>query len=183
MKKDGLLISILALGAIIFFSCKKDVKHPIKNEENEIITTVKISLIPTNSPTIFATWKDLTPNDDLGRMIDTLKIDSGMVYNGKIELLDETKSPTDTISEQVKKEGDDHLFVYRQVPESPEIITIFRTDKDSKNLPVGLIFTLTALNKGAGKLNIVLRHQPGVKDGTPVPGDDDLNVEIPFVSK
>ena len=106
-----------------------------------------------------------------------------MLYTGKVELLDETKTPAGDISAEVKKEANDHLFVYKQVVESPQIIKIDISDKDSKNLPVGLEFTFTALNKGTGKLNVVLKHQPGEKNGTPGPGDEDVNVEIPFISK
>ena len=184
MVRKNAVFSLLAIGLIGFSSCKKDkAEEPKKNEENEVITTVKISLTSTSGAVLAASWKDLTPNDEAGRTIDTLKIDSGLVYTGKVELLDETKSPADNITAEVKEEANDHIFIYTQVPATPELIAIARTDKDSKNLETGLEFTLTALNKGVGKLNVILKHQPGVKDGTSAPGDEDINIEIPFISK
>lgn len=179
MDKNNYLFGF-ALAAILGIqSCKKDHDH----DESELITTVKISLTSPSGTVVSASWKDLSPNEPLGQTVGTLNLDSGLVYNGKVELLDETKTPADDISAEVKKEADDHLFVYQQVPGNTEIIKIEATDKDSKNLPLGLEFKLTAINKGAGKLNIVLKHQPSEKDGTKGPGDEDINIEIPFVSK
>jgi hypothetical protein len=50
------------------------------------------------------------------------------------------------------------------------------TDKDSKNLPVGLESTWTTGTSANGALQIILRHQPGVKNGTESPGNTDLDV-------
>jgi hypothetical protein len=181
MNKNNYLFGFALVAIFGNQSCKKD--HDHDHDESELITTVKISLTSPSGTVVSASWKDLTPNEPLGQTVGTLNLDSGLVYNGKVELLDETKTPADDISAEVKKEADDHLFVYQQVPGNPEIITIEATDKDSKNLPLGLEFKLTAINKGAGKLNIVLKHQPGEKDGNRGPGDEDFNIEIPFVSK
>jgi len=183
MQKSNYFLLAASVALLGIQSCKKDDHDDHNHDENELITTVKISLTPVSGPTASAKWKDLTPNEPSGQMVDTLKLDSGLVYTGKVELLDETKTPAGDISAEVKKEANDHLFVYKQVVESPQIIKIDISDKDSKNLPVGLEFTFTALNKGTGKLNVVLKHQPGEKNGTPGPGDEDVNVEIPFISK
>ncbi len=180
MKIKHNLLLIATSAVIGFQSCKKD-DHD--HDENELITTVRITLTPSSGPAISATWKDLTPNEPSGQMIETLKIDSGKVYIGKIEFLDETKSPADDITAEIKKEANDHLFIYKQLTENPPIVKIDITDKDSKNLPVGLEFNFTALNKGTGKLNVVLKHQPGEKNGSPGLGDEDVNIEIPFESK
>jgi len=181
MNKSKYILYATSLALVGIQACKKD--HDDHNHDNELITTVKLSLTSPSGTVSSASWKDLTPNEPSGQMIDTLKVDSGVVYIGKIEMLDETKNPTDNISEEVKKEANDHLFVYTQIPASPEIIKVDRTDKDSKNFQVGLEFTFNAVNKGTGKLNVVLKHQPGQKDGTPGPGDADFNIEIPFISK
>jgi hypothetical protein len=183
MQKSNYFLLAASVALLGIQSCKKDDHDDHDHDENELITTVKISLTPASGPVVSAKWKDLTPNEPSGQMVDTLKLDSGMVYTGKVELLDETKTPAVDISAEVKKEANEHLFVYKQVVETPKIVEVVITDKDSKNLPVGLEFTFTAINKGTGKLNVVLKHQPGEKNGTPGPGDEDVNVEIPFISK
>jgi hypothetical protein len=176
--------SFIALsGLLIFSSCKDKADAPKPNEENELITKVHLHLVAENDSTkmVHAEWTDLSPDDEAGRSIDTLRLDTGMVYLGEIELLDQSKNPPVDISEEVGEEKDDHLFIYRQDPlDSTVKFTVDRTDKDSKNLPVGLKFKFTTKNvSGNSRLRVVLKHQPGIKDGSEAPGDADLDVWFP----
>jgi hypothetical protein len=58
-------------------------------------------------------------------------------------------------------------------------INVTITDKDGNNLPVGLESLWTTGAASSGAINVVLRHQPGVKDGTETPGDTDIDVVFP----
>jgi hypothetical protein len=177
-------ISFLVLGlAAGTFSCKDKADDPKKNEENELITTVHLHLTKSGGGMVMANWKDLSPDDVAGRTIDTLFLEDSTLYTGEIEFKDDTKSPAEDITEEVEEEGEDHLVVYQQTPEvSPAWFTITRTDKDSKNLEVGLKYTLqTAGLKGKTGLRVMLKHQPGVKDGSATPGDADVDVVFPVV--
>jgi hypothetical protein len=176
--------SFFALSSLLIFSsCKDEADAPKPNEENELITKVHLHLVAENDSTKMghAEWIDLTPDDEAGRSIDTLRLDTSMVYLGEIELSDESKNPPVDITEEVEEEKDDHLFIYRQDPlESTVKFTVDRTDKDSKNLPVGLKFKFTTKNiSGNSRLRVVLKHQPGIKDGSEAPGDSDLDVWFP----
>jgi hypothetical protein len=177
-------ISILPISGLIFFgACKDKAASPVPNEENELITKVHLHLIAENDSTKtgHAEWIDLSPDDEAGRNIDTLRLDTSTTYLGEIELFDESKNPPVNIGEEVAEEKDDHLFIYRQDPlESSIRYTIERTDKDSKNLPVGLMFKFTTKNiSGNSRLQVVLKHQPGSKNGSEAPGDTDLDVWFP----
>jgi hypothetical protein len=175
-------ISILFLMASLsfgFLSCKHDDQHD-HNHENELITTVMMHLTPPGGGMVMATWKDLTPKEPTVVTVDTLKIDSGQVYTGRMELLDETVSPALDRTAEIKKEADEHLFVYKQEP-TPDKLQITTKDVDSKGKVFGSTFTLAAKLKGYGKLRVILKHQPGEKDGTEGPGDTDVDVMIPFV--
>jgi hypothetical protein len=54
-------------------------------------------------------------------------------------------------------------------------------DKDSKQLPLGLISKWMTKQKSKGSVNIQLKHQPGVKDGSKTPGETDAMVEFPVI--
>jgi hypothetical protein len=182
MNKSFLPLSCLA-GLLAFSACKDDADDPKKNEENELITKVHLHLVKESDTTrmAHAEWKDLTPDDPVGRSIDTLILDTATTYLGEIELSDESKNPPVNISDEVAEEKDDHLFIYRQDPlESSTRFTVEISDKDSRNLPVGLKFKLSTKKiQGITKLNVILKHQPGTKNGSPDPGDADLDVVFP----
>jgi len=184
MTKNKVLFTTMSFSAIVLLAgCKDDAATPKQNEENELITKVHLHLVAENDSSKMghAEWIDLTPDDPAGRSIDTLRLDTSTTYLGEIELSDESKNPAVDISEEVAEEKDDHLFIYRQDPlESSIRFTVERTDKDSKNLPVGLRFKFITKNiSGNSRLQVVLKHQPGTKDGSEGPGDTDLDVWFP----
>jgi hypothetical protein len=177
------IISLSIISMSVLFGCSDKAENPQKNEENELITTVHLHLTKEGDSTkiAHAVWKDLSPDDEAGRSIDTLLLDTSSVYQGVIELMDESKNPAIDITKEVEEEKDDHLFIYRQNPlESSIRFSVERTDKDSKNLPVGLQFKLSTRNlQGPSLLLVSLKHQPGTKNGDEGLGDTDLDVKIP----
>lgn len=67
-----------------------------------------------------------------------------------------------------------------EMPDSK--LQIHYTDRDNGN-PVralGLKTTWTTSKTGKYPLNIILRHQPGIKDGSYGPGDSDLSVNFKY---
>lgn len=185
MKKRSfsILFALVTISLVsLISSCKHEEDH---DHAGELITTVKLTLRSTGGPDRVASWRDLTPNEPSGISVDTLKLDSGIVYNGTIELFDETQSPSVNRTTEIEREKDEHLFLYKQVsPLSPSLWNIAIQDRDSRNLPVGLQFTFQTLSKQNGRLQVILKHQPkNSKDGTEAPGDVDVNVEFPILIK
>lgn len=172
----------------------------------EVITTFKLVL--TDSASNLATtyfFKD--PDGDGGQPAfygptNTTQTDSvftlaaNKTFYGEIFLLDETKNPVDTISKEVNNEGQDHMLFYNNgnntilnagnpytVLLNTANIKITYTDLDSGSPQRGIGLKTkwrTSTSTGIAKhpLNITLRHQPAIKNGTFAPGNTDISVDF-----
>ncbi|MBC6611144.1 hypothetical protein H8B15_09430 [Hymenobacter sp. BT507] len=171
----------LLLATPLFFASCSDDSDPEPEDDNEFITTIRYRLTPTSGTgqAITAEWKDVDGAGGTAPTISTITLAPNTTYTGTVEFLDETKTPADNITEEVKEENYEHLVVYTPNPTS--LMTITRTDKDRNNLEVGLTTTVQTGAAASGNLTIRLRHQPGTKDGTEAPGSDDANVTFPVV--
>jgi hypothetical protein len=181
MTNNALILSKIIgfITILIFNSCKKDDAEPA--DENELITTVKIIFKEgsNNKTFVFA-----DPDGDGGKAptkFETISLKPNTNYAVSIELLDESKTPVSSISDEVAKEKDEHLFIY--TPSPANLLTYTYGDKDSRNFNVGLTGSVKTGSAGAGKLKVQLRHQPEVggkptKDGTTTPGSDDVNLDF-----
>ena len=174
--------NILVLHLSIFIlglsSCKEKEVEP--TEENELITTVKLNFEEAG---VVSSFKYSDPDGDGGAAptIDKITLAPNKAYNLTIELLDESKNPAQNIGEEVASEADEHLFIYTPTPSS--LLTYTYGDKDSKNLGIGLKGKLITNSSGTGKLKVQLRHQPPIngtptKNGSPIPGSDDINIDF-----
>ena len=173
------LAALLLAAPLAFASCSKDKDEPTPDEDNEQITTVTYVLTPTTPGAAAATvtWRDVDGTGGNAPTIGTLNLRPNTTYTGAITLLDETKNPVVNTSDEIAKEKDEHLFFYEPTPAA--LLAIARTDKDSKNLEVGLVTSLVTNAAGTGTLKVTLRHQPGAKNGTFAPGDTDVEVTFP----
>jgi hypothetical protein len=80
-----------------------------------------------------------------------------------------------------------HLFYASATAAVKDSITTAATvtplDKDSKNLPIGLEISMATKAAFTGFLNVVVRHQPGAKDGSYAPGSTDVLTIFPVEIK
>jgi hypothetical protein len=181
MQKNRIIV-FLSLGLALFFSMVacKDTSVDVE-EENEIITTVKLNFTSGGTTQTFV-FND--PDGDGGNAptkFDNISLKPNTSYKLTVELLDESKTPAESITEEVEEESDEHLFVFTPSPTS--LLTYTYGDKDARNFPIGLTGTVQTGAAGTGKLKVQLRHQPPVngkevKDGTPIPGSDDVNLDF-----
>lgn len=178
--------ALLLAGVIsLFQACKKKESTPTPSSppvnETELITTVKVLLTDTANTNDMHQYY-FYDIDGIGgnppSILDTIDLKAGRVYQAEITLLDETKNPADSISNQVLKEGADHLFVFGK---NGVNVSFAITDKDKNNLPIGLssYWTTGTATSGTGSVTVTLRHQPGVKNGTATPGETDVQVVYP----
>ncbi len=187
--KISTLALLLAL-PVVFSACKDDKKDDPKpdNQDNELITTVRYTLTPVGGgAAITAQYRDIDGDGGTAPVFTysagatKLLLAKSKTYTGEILLLDESKSPVDTISNEVLEEANEHLFIYKVAP--PALFTVVRTDFDTNTptpLPLGLQTTLaTTATADTGTLQIILKHQPDVKNGTETPGDTDVDVSFP----
>lgn len=171
----------VVLTGLVVTACKKDDDlvpvPPAVENESEVITTMTLTFVDAAGvqPTVSATFRD--PDGDGGNgpdVFDTIRLASNTTYNTSILLLNETTAPADTISNEVLEEGAEHLFCFTSAGAN---VTIQRTDTDG-TYEIGLQSDWTTAAASNGTVQVILKHQPGVKDGTCTPGERDIDVSF-----
>ncbi|MFI8379532.1 type 1 periplasmic binding fold superfamily protein [Leeuwenhoekiella sp. NPDC079379] len=173
--------TILALVALINLnSCSSDddAVPAIINEE-EVITTLSVTLVPQTGATVILTSRDLDgdgPNPPVITISGPLQ--AGMRYSGSLILQNETVSPAELINEEIEEEADEHQFFYRLTGGLDATVTYSDSENDylsnSSANPVGLEFSLQANAVSSGGLTITLIHEPA-KDAAGVVNGDITN--------
>lgn len=161
----ALLIATSTLG-----SCTRsdNASNPSQLYPIEAFTTVKLTVINTADRRDSATaqWEQLI--DGRGNPINPLPDTSlnqvflrpNASYESRVELLDKSKNPTANMTEEVSEKKNDHRIFFVGGPIGVNIVP---TDRDANNLPVGLKVSVATGAAGAGRLRVVLKHQPGQK--------------------
>ncbi|NNM17629.1 MAG: type 1 periplasmic binding fold superfamily protein [Croceitalea sp.] len=159
-------LSMLALSAVLFTSCSDDDETPEEVNEEEVITTMTVTLVPQGGgDTITLQSRDID-GDGPGAPEVTVSgsLDGNTTYTGGIVLLNETVTPAEDITEEVAEEDDEHQFFFQT---TGSIASIVYGDTDGNGNPVGIIFTLNTDTAGAASITITLRHEPKKpNDGT-----------------
>lgn len=203
MKTLKTILSVLLVVAVVS-ACKKDKKeepkpsNPVNPNESEVITTMKVYIKDsvtmsniTGSPFIFkdADGDGGNAGGFLPAAVDSLiALQAGTTYYGEIILLDETKTPVDTISNEVVEEGAQHMFFFEQKDPAGNPYTVTLTgsgikitysDLDANNRGIGQKFKVNTSATTSGTqypFRVTLRHQPNAKNGTFAPGETDVEV-------
>ena len=179
--KTKILILACLIGPL-FFSCQKKSITPNPNEE-ELITTVQLKFIDSSGiePTIYCIYQDKDGDGgNLPEKWDSIILKANKCYYMTITLLDETKIPIDTISNEILSEDYDHLFCFEPLGVS---IDIEKTDKDKNELSLGLKSKWNTYATGNGSIDIILKHQPGIKNGDCNIGATDIHLTFPIFIK
>ncbi len=181
---NSLFLCGTALVVSLFtFGCSKDPASPPENE-SETITTVRFRLVQTDDTTrVFqAQWRDLDGEGGNPPMITGFSnLPANKTFSGSIQVLDETKSPIEDITKEIKEEDDEHQFFYIV---SGVSLTLQYDDADSNGKPVGLKTRVTTGNASSGTLRIVLKHEATKNNTISVPstdGETDFDIVIPVV--
>ncbi|WP_346316275.1 hypothetical protein [Chitinophaga sp. YIM B06452] len=191
MKKNIALFA--AAATLLFAACKKEKNETPTENENEEITTVKLTFTNKAVPAekVIATWKDLDGSGGTAPVIDKINLKANTTYTLATEVLDETKNPPDNVTEEIEEEADEHrlfhlFFVNANAPVTDSVntaATVIPLDKDANNLPIGLEVSVATKAAFTGFLRMVVRHQPGTKNGTYGPGSTDASAEFPIEIK
>lgn len=176
-----LMLATVASFTITFTGCKDDevIAPPNENEE-ELITTVELTFENSSNSNDVRIFKFADPDGDGGNaptLFDTIKLEANSTYNLGIRFLDESKSPVEDITEEVREEADEHLVCYT----STGNITTTITDQDGNNQALGLRATVATQATQQTDFMIRLKHQPGVKNGSCDVGETDVEVDFTLV--
>ena len=175
MKKSIFLFPLLIL-ALIFTGCSDDddaIPEPVNEEE--LITTMTVTLSPVGGGTDII-LKTVDMDGDGGEdpvvTISGGNLTAGTTYDGSIELLNETEDPAEDITEEVQEEAEEHQFFYT-IGTGLNVTTNYE-DEDGDGNPIGVEFTLEANAASSGDLTFTLRHEPN-KSATGVSNGDITN--------
>lgn len=178
--KTTFVVILIFICTLSYTSCKKITDPPDPNDE-ELITTLQINFTDSAGvqPNVTAIFRDTDGGGgNSPSQWDTIKLKANTTYFATILLLDETKTPADTISNEVFAEAVDHLFCFTT---NGINTTVLRTDLDANNLEIGLQSKWINGAAGSGTIQVTLRHQPDIKNGTCGPGASDIDVTFQCV--
>ncbi|MBT8229195.1 MAG: hypothetical protein KJO50_02980 [Bacteroidia bacterium] len=183
MKRTYLhVIMALFCLSLLMTSCGKD--DPIIPNEEELITTLNYTLTSNNGNTLTLSFKDLDGDGGDEPVVTGGSLERNQSYTGMLEILNESESPAENITEEIEEEDVDHQFFFQTDITG---LTVSYNDQDSNGNPVGLNTILTTGETGAGSLTIILKHEPvkeasGVSEGniTNAGGETDISVTFPI---
>lgn len=160
-----IIIVILGLG----YACK-----PEEQNTEELITTLKLNFTNAGNTTTFQ-FKDI---DGIGGgadgIMDTILLDSSKTYTLNVEVFNESASPVEDLTAEIRNEAVDHQFFYNV--SSGLNLTHSYTDLDANSMPIGLANNISTGAKSSGTLRVNLKHQPGIKDGNQNTGESDIDI-------
>jgi len=183
-----LSFAAILVTSMMFVSCDNPADDDDAGEQ-ELITKVTITLEETGTNNVVTiVWSD-PDGDGTGDFVGTASLKSNTTYEGTIELLNELATDPDErdVTAEILEKADEHQFFYTFSTNIQPFATITITDRDDRNLPIGLEFDLvtTALPVGtasvAGTLNVVLSHYSTItKTGTNAGNEEDVNITAPL---
>ena len=184
MKQINALLALSVLSLVFFSSCKKDdPKEPVIPNEEEVITTLNLTLTPVGGGTpVEFKFKDLDGDGGNPPVISVGKLDTNTQYTGSIALFNELESPADTITLEVEEEADEHQFFFESTANG---LTVAYDDADDNGKPLGIATTITTQGASTGTLTITLRHEPikdaaGVSMGDITNAGGETDIEVTF---
>lgn len=183
------IAAALITSAALLTACKKDKDDDHQHDhdhEQELITTVQLRFLPSvGSEQKQFIWRDADGDGGNPPVITADTLAAGIIYAVGIEVLNESVSPADTITAEIRNEAAAHQFFFQVTGANAAVAY---ADSDGNGNPVGLASTWTIGTASAGTVKVTLRHQPnkgapGVSAGniTNAGGDTDIEVVFPLV--
>lgn len=169
---------------LMLASCKFPERTVAPTNDNEAITTVMLTLTSqTDSTDVRTALIDNLGSNRPDFSHDTLKLTPNRTYNCKIGMVNKLTDPFSDATAEIRELANEHLLIYTPAESLHLIVTI--TDQDTNPppgpYPIGLTSVFSSGTASAGKLSVVLRHQPDTKNGTATPGTSDLDTSFDVV--
>ena len=162
-------------------SCKKD--DPIIENEEELITTLIYTLTQeAGGDSVVLSFEDLDGDGAITPIITGGTLGANTIYNGSLQLLNESVNPAEDITVEVQEEAEEHQFFFQN---NISGLSIAYTDEDENGHPIGLSSKITTTGSGSGTITVTLRHEPiktaaGVSNGDITNADGATDIEVTF---
>ncbi len=172
--------AIMTSLAFMAVSCSSDDNDPEEVLEQEVITTMTITLTPSEGAAVTLQSRDL---DGDGPNVPEINVSGpltpGETYTGTIVLLNETESPAEDITLEVTEKADEHQFFYG-VSGGLDVTTEY-TSFDSDQNPLGTAFSITTGEVSSGSVLFTLRHEPKKpNDGSLADAGGETDIAVSF---
>ncbi|MBV19570.1 MAG: GTP cyclohydrolase [Cytophagia bacterium] len=195
-KLNYLLLSLFSL--LIFTACEDDDATPAEENEEEVITDVKLVFTPTNTLSGLATV-EATAQDPDGEGVQELQV-SGSIdlavnasYTLTYEIMNNLETPGEDIGEEILEEGAEHQLFFSftdgaftsptgngNIDNASDPVNY--NDTDANGNPIGLSTAWTTGDAlSSGTFTVRLQHQPDVKTSTSSANTGDTDFELTFV--
>ncbi|KAA1246302.1 type 1 periplasmic binding fold superfamily protein [Aquimarina sp. RZ0] len=165
-------LSMLAIASLLIYSCSDDDDNPAVVNEEELITTMTVTLT-AGMDVVTLTSRDLDGPDGPNAPVITISgpLSADTTYIGEVQLLNESETPTENVNEEVEGEADEHQFFFEVADTLNATTTYTDTEADyppnTGTNPVGISFSLVTTDASTGSLTVTLRHEPKKpNDGT-----------------
>ena len=154
------LIALFTIVGSLFISCSSDDDAPVPVNEEEVITTLTVTLTPVGGGTaITLQTRDLDGDGPDAPVINVSgNLTAMTTYIGTVVLLNETETPAENITLEVEAEDDEHQFFYTTNGNLDVTTAGFNLDGNGNIL--GTTFTLDAGAASTGTYTVTLRHEP-----------------------
>ena len=160
------IFGLLACSFLLFTGCSDDDENPAPVNEEEVITTMNVTLTPQGGGTAITLQSQDLDGDGPDAPVITVSgnLEDFTTYDGSIELLNETETPAEDVTEEIEEEAEEHQFFFTS---TGNIGNITYLDADANSNPIGLEFSISTQQPGDASLTITLRHEPlKPNDGT-----------------
>tara|TARA_B110001452_G_scaffold259466_1_gene255857 strand:- start:640 stop:1194 length:555 start_codon:yes stop_codon:yes gene_type:complete len=159
MKTMKFLSTTIFASALIFSCSSDDDSTPEPVLEEEVITTMTITLTADGQADVILQTQDLDGDGpDLPVVTVSGDLSENTMYSGSIVLLNETEDPAENITEEIEEEALEHQFFYT-IGNGLNAETDYN-DADSDGNPIGLDFVLSTNSVSSGSITFTLRHEP-----------------------
>ena len=159
MKIMKFLSTTIFATALIFSCSSDDDSTPEPVLEEEVITTMTITLTADGQADVILQTQDLDGDGpDLPVVTVSGDLSENTMYSGSIVLLNETEDPAENITEEIEEEALEHQFFYT-IGNGLNAETDYN-DADSDGNPIGLDFVLSTNSVSSGSITFTLRHEP-----------------------
>lgn len=188
MKSNSLTCNLLLLMCFaVFLQCKKNNSNvespPTPQDSPELLTSMVLQFKDSANTAALVQAEFRDPDGPGGKnpsRFDTIQLKINKTYYLNIILLDETKTPFDTISKEVWNKRNEHQLFFNF---SNINISSTYMDKDDNGLPIGLNSKWHCGSASIGISKITLKHQPNSKNGSFNSGETDIELNFQTILK